>query len=38
MNFRKWIPLVLITAIVLIVFWMTMMYIVVLYVLFGGGL
>ena len=38
MNFRKWIPLVLITAIVLTVLWMTMMYIVVLYVLFGGGL
>ncbi len=38
MGIKKWIPMVLITAVVLTVTWMTMMYIVVLYVLFGGGL
>lgn len=38
MNIKKWIPLVLITAVVLTVSWMTMMYIVALYILFGGGI
>ncbi|WP_337617288.1 hypothetical protein [Acidaminococcus timonensis] len=38
MGIKKWIPMVLITAVVLTVTWMTMMYIVVLYILFGGGI
>lgn len=38
MGIKKWIPLVLITAVVLTVTWMTMMYIVALYILFGGGI
>lgn len=38
MSIRKWIPLVLISAAVLTVSWMIMMYIVALYILFGGGL
>lgn len=38
MGIKQWITLVLITAVVLIVTWMTMMYIVALYILFGGGI
>lgn len=38
MNIKKWIPMVLITAVVLTVLWMIMMYIVALYILFGGGI
>ena len=38
MGIKQWIPLVLITAVVLTVTWMTMMYIVALYILFGGGI
>lgn len=37
MGIKKWIPLVLITAVVLTVTWMTMMYIVALYILFEGS-
>nr|DAJ01844.1 MAG TPA: hypothetical protein [Caudoviricetes sp.] len=37
-SIKKWIPLVLITAVVLTVSWLTMMYIVALYILFGGGI
>lgn len=37
-SIKRWIPLVLITAVVLTVTWMTMMYIVALYILFGGGI
>lgn len=37
MGIKKWIPLVLITAVVLTVSWLTMMYIVALYILFEGS-
>lgn len=37
-SIKRWIPLVLITAVVLTVSWLTMMYIVALYILFGGGI
>lgn len=37
-SIKRWIPLVLITAVVLTVSWMIMMYIVALYILFGGGI